>query len=533
MSKLEVNDRFIVNALRNCGYTNYTAIADIIDNSIEAEVQSSFVSIKLETEKSNDALKINSILICDDGVGMTMERLNEAVVLGSNTGKVHTDLGMYGAGLKTASFSIGQVMEVFTKVENDDFVNYARISLENAIAGIGEIEVERKECGPETNEYKYFVEKNKDPDGSEVDSGTVVRISHLDKLSCKDYYGFRGAIYKNVREIFNKYIEVDRYSFYVEGTKVRYLNLMYGGYAESIEMGNGEIDVGNLFDDGKPHKIKYVAYYLPMDGSGGKITEKDDCLTRNIPNQGFYIYRNYRLVGKSLRLGIIPQDHWFSGFRCELYIDGTCDSLFNSTFTKMIAEKDKDNLNQSLKDKLVEVIRPLANQARDRQKAERRVIPDTPEQQSANAKFYNEITEDLNKNKLLGSKIRRGKNDKSGNPHVQPENPRGPQKNPNPTKIRKEQWFGGFNLVNMGQCGEIFEVQTEKNLQYVNINKDHPFYEALYSTMDPDQKSILAKVFACSALARFQAGADIDPDIANIICQYHEELSREVGKALK
>ena len=35
---ITVRDSFIVNALRHCGYNNYAAIADIIDNSIAEKI---------------------------------------------------------------------------------------------------------------------------------------------------------------------------------------------------------------------------------------------------------------------------------------------------------------------------------------------------------------------------------------------------------------------------------------------------------------------------------------------------------------
>ena len=61
---IKVNDSFIINSLRNCGYNNYTAIADIIDNSIEPEVGSSFVRVDFETEGSGkEKATVKSILI--------------------------------------------------------------------------------------------------------------------------------------------------------------------------------------------------------------------------------------------------------------------------------------------------------------------------------------------------------------------------------------------------------------------------------------------------------------------------------------
>ena len=68
MTNLKVKDSFIVNALRNCGYNNYSALADIIDNSLEPEVGSSYVKVDFETEGTGAANTIiKSILVIDDG----------------------------------------------------------------------------------------------------------------------------------------------------------------------------------------------------------------------------------------------------------------------------------------------------------------------------------------------------------------------------------------------------------------------------------------------------------------------------------
>ena len=103
-NSVKVRDSFVVNALRNCGYTPYSAIADILDNSIEKDVEAKNVRVKFITERDRTNTKIKEIYIIDDGNGMTKETLEEAMYFGSETGKdPEMDLGMYGAGLKTSA----------------------------------------------------------------------------------------------------------------------------------------------------------------------------------------------------------------------------------------------------------------------------------------------------------------------------------------------------------------------------------------------------------------------------------------------
>ncbi len=99
--------------LRNSGYNNYSAIADIVDNSLDTEVRASKVKI-ITKDLSN--FETGYISIIDNGFGMDKEILNEALKLGSDTGKdASIDLGCYGTGMKAAALSIGRKFVLETK----------------------------------------------------------------------------------------------------------------------------------------------------------------------------------------------------------------------------------------------------------------------------------------------------------------------------------------------------------------------------------------------------------------------------------
>ena len=92
----------LIESIRSIGYSFETAIADIVDNSISAEAQNIEVNIT-PPEKGN-----LSVVILDDGTGMTRDELVVAMSLGGKgprTKRNSDDLGRFGLGLKTASFS--------------------------------------------------------------------------------------------------------------------------------------------------------------------------------------------------------------------------------------------------------------------------------------------------------------------------------------------------------------------------------------------------------------------------------------------
>lgn len=91
----------LIEGLRDIGYSLETAISDIIDNSITAGAR----RIEIATETSSDE---PYIAIIDDGEGMTEDDLISAMRPGSRNPLATRDLpdlGRFGLGLKSASFS--------------------------------------------------------------------------------------------------------------------------------------------------------------------------------------------------------------------------------------------------------------------------------------------------------------------------------------------------------------------------------------------------------------------------------------------
>lgn len=91
----------LVESLRAFGYELPTALADLVDNSITAKARNIWVDFHWDGETS-------VIAVTDDGDGMSGDRLVSAMRPGSQN-PLHArephDLGRFGLGLKTASFS--------------------------------------------------------------------------------------------------------------------------------------------------------------------------------------------------------------------------------------------------------------------------------------------------------------------------------------------------------------------------------------------------------------------------------------------
>ena len=91
----------MIEALRGLGYSTATALADIVDNSVSAGARNVDLRFVWNGVYSH-------ITIQDDGRGMDEAELDRAMRLGHQSPleeRAGTDLGRFGLGLKTASFS--------------------------------------------------------------------------------------------------------------------------------------------------------------------------------------------------------------------------------------------------------------------------------------------------------------------------------------------------------------------------------------------------------------------------------------------
>lgn len=99
-----------IKSLRDIGYSFEVAVADVLDNSITAKAE----NIKIHT------IDKPAMIFCllDDGEGMSEDELREAMRLATkdpDEKREKDDLGRFGLGLKTASFSQCKKLTVISK----------------------------------------------------------------------------------------------------------------------------------------------------------------------------------------------------------------------------------------------------------------------------------------------------------------------------------------------------------------------------------------------------------------------------------
>jgi len=107
------NASMLIESMRDIGYSLETALADVVDNAITAQAS----KVELFAEKANARIGV-----LDNGTGMSNDELMAAMKLGSRNPleeRLPRDLGRFGLGLKTASFSQCRRLTVVTRQDDD------------------------------------------------------------------------------------------------------------------------------------------------------------------------------------------------------------------------------------------------------------------------------------------------------------------------------------------------------------------------------------------------------------------------------
>lgn len=269
-------------SLRSIGYSPETAIADLIDNSIAASASRIWISSGQGLDGHSERL-----VIADDGYGMSRETLLQAMrpgTLGPWTPRARGDLGRFGLGLKTASFSQCRVLTVATR-DASGALSVLRWDLDHVRA------TDRWELLPgatqeATKDIEYFF-------GQHAGSGTLVIWNAIDRFRAGDPEVI-ASIRDHVSLVFHRLLESGSIRIWTS------LNPEYLGTALTVDPWDPFM---------REHRAT-TSRHMPM-GSGCSATafilpHRDRCSDRDweaggrgadwIQLQGCYVYRNHRLL---------------------------------------------------------------------------------------------------------------------------------------------------------------------------------------------------------------------------------------------
>ncbi len=315
------NPSAMIETFRSIGYSVESAVADIIDNSITANAKNIYIDVRLIG-------KDITVSIRDDGTGMDNNELINAMKPGShNPSDIRDiyDLGRFGLGLKTASFSQCSKFTVITK-KNDE-VNYWTWD-------ISHVKKEKKwELIKNEKVHDYISILNNQ------DSGTIVIWHQLDRIidlknENKDNFemilaGILRIVEEHIALIYHRFIENNFLSIYLNSNKINAWNPFLPGL-KSVQVRPDEYLFNGL--------IKMKGYILPhkskMSNTDFSKAGRDDSWNKY---QGFYIYRNNRILVFGDWLGLYNKEEHYKLARISIDIDNSMDSEWQIDIKKAVA----------------------------------------------------------------------------------------------------------------------------------------------------------------------------------------------------
>lgn len=350
---LPPNASTMIESMRDIGYSFPAAIADIVDNSIAAGARR--VRIYFIWNDGDPA-----VAIMDDGKGMPDCELQEAMRPGSRSpreDRSEDDLGRFGLGLKTASFSQCRCLSVASRQLAEEPRGY-RWDLDH-VAKTNQWSVQRL-SGLAISQLPFaelFDEEN---------CGTLVVWEHIDRLidltsaRAEDVFNehFNDAR-EHLELVFHRFMEPmaderhkPRLVIEMNGTALKAFNPFFPEATARQMLVNEDIEVEGQY-------VRIQPYILPHHSRVRKSDyERYAGRDGYAHSQGFYIYRNRRLIDHGTWFRLVPKKEISRLARVRVDIPNTLDHLWG-----IDVRKSRATPPGIIKDSLKRVINRITDNA--------------------------------------------------------------------------------------------------------------------------------------------------------------------------
>lgn len=318
----------MVEALRGLGYNTATALADIIDNSISAGANTVHVRFDWDADKTR-------IYVLDNGRGMSSSDLDAAMRLGERNPldeRNTDDLGRFGLGLKTASFS--QCRRLTVGTINDGGLECLRWDLDVLSAS--------------TDDGWHLLEGTHH--GSEVfmqplvdaGNGTLVLWEVLDRIvtsgfKVQDFLDLASQVNQHLGMIFHRFISTKRLRILFNDLPVKSWDPFLTGHISKAWSPPSVVCP----------LMKSVTAQCHVLPHRDRLSEREHTNAAGpegwTAQQGFYVYRNERLLVAGSWLGLGAGRAWTKDeahrlARIRLDIPNTADADWKIDIRKSTAK---------------------------------------------------------------------------------------------------------------------------------------------------------------------------------------------------
>ena len=292
----------LIESLRAFGYELCTALADLVDNSISANARNIWIDFHW-------AGKDSVVVVTDDGDGMSESKLVAAMRPGSQNplqDRRPNDLGRFGLGLKTASFSQCRRVTVRSKVSGGNVAT--RCWDLDHIALVNDWQLLRCANAPAE---PHFIRLEKLP------HGTAVLWQNLDRLVAE-----QSANHEKHQQLFLQRAEAVR-----DHLGMVFHQLLVGRGAIKMFLNGRIVPAWDPFLGNetatqtlpatrlklRQATVEVTPFVLPHHSKISRLAHEAAAGPRGWnAHQGFYIYRNRRLLvpGDWLGVGWTKEEHY-------------------------------------------------------------------------------------------------------------------------------------------------------------------------------------------------------------------------------
>ena len=356
-----------IEGLRDTGYEPSDAVEDIIDNSIAAGA--SEVLIRVWMSPAGEIL----VTVSDNGHGMDEADLINAMTYGSAARQNRASLGKFGLGLKTASTAMCRQLTVVTRGTDGGTPLAATWDLD-FVQKRNEWLLQRPDPMPEHLELL--------DETAEGNSGTLVIWKKVDRL-INDYANPTGSAARNALAR-----RVDEFRTSLALTYLRFIRGDHPHEKVRITLNEEEVqpwdpfgeDFGTevLLDQEIPVEIRDAdttnsasftlrAYALPPRSELTK--EERDRARIMTANQGFYVFREGRLLAHGTWLGLRSVEPHLNLSRIEFSFDHKLDEAF-----QIDIKKSRIQLQRDLQESLRRLVQPATAEAEQRYRKNQRTV---------------------------------------------------------------------------------------------------------------------------------------------------------------
>lgn len=448
--KINVTERFILQALRSTGYDVYTAIPELIDNSIDAE--SKIIKIYYDSAKK-------TFLIEDNGNGMSYNKLKESMDIGCDREYIDTEIGYFGVGMKSACLNL---------VDFDVKEHYVEI------ISFDGTEATKVLWSPINNPLGYNIFRL---DSVGYEKGTTIRIYGISKFQ-------ESKLKKDIGVLYYPILNCNNLDIFVNDSKIIYYDPLY----RSSDNTKNNSYFANV--KGQTIKIETVA----LDANQVKHSWDDKIKSNGfaMEKSGIYVIYGGRYVEYGGTLGLKSAHNDDNRTRIEFTIPKDLTSVFKVKFNKT---KGVDIITEDCLDDLRQKLRDGFKWANDTRKGESEISSEDKDK-------LKDMTININRS------AKKARFDKPENQTpVEPSEPREPSTEPKPPsttpQIRTPKIFD-FKYEALDNFSVFWKLNWINGVFVITINEGHLFYKDIFSSLDDEKKEQILRFLASLAYAQYE-----------------------------